>query len=59
MSATSMGGPPQLSALRALRGATTAAANSAEAIGEAVAELLDALVERNGRTQARSRSGHL
>ena len=48
MSATSMGGPPQLSALRALRGATTAAANSAEAIGEAVAELLDTLVERNG-----------
>ena len=34
--------------LRALRGATTAAGNSAEAIAEAVAELLDALVQRNG-----------
>jgi chorismate mutase len=34
--------------LRALRGATTASANSREAIHEAVAELLDALVERNG-----------
>jgi chorismate mutase len=34
--------------LRALRGATTAAANTAEAIAEAVAELLDALVQRNG-----------
>jgi chorismate mutase len=34
--------------LRALRGATTASANSAEAIAEAVGELLDALVERNG-----------
>ena len=33
--------------LRALRGATTANANSREAIKEAVAELLDALVERN------------
>ena len=33
--------------LRALRGATTANANSREAINEAVAELLDALVERN------------
>lgn len=33
--------------LRALRGATTASANSREAINEAVAELLDALVERN------------
>ena len=33
--------------LRALRGATTASANSAEAIAEAVGELLDALVERN------------
>ena len=42
---TPMGATPQL---RALRGATTASANSAEAIGEAVAELLDALVERNG-----------
>lgn len=40
-----MSGTPQL---RALRGATTATANSAEAIGEAVAELLDALVARNG-----------
>ena len=37
-----------MSSLRALRGATTASANSAEAIAEAVAELLDALVERNG-----------
>jgi chorismate mutase len=34
--------------LRALRGATTAAANSVEAIGEAVVELVDALIERNG-----------
>jgi chorismate mutase len=34
--------------LRSLRGATTASANSAEAIAEAVAELLDALVARNG-----------
>jgi chorismate mutase len=34
--------------LRALRGATTACANSAEAIAEAVGELLDALIERNG-----------
>ncbi len=33
--------------LRALRGATTASANTSEAIAEAVAELLDALVERN------------
>jgi chorismate mutase len=44
MSVTPIGTTPQL---RALRGATTATANSAEAIGEAVAELLDALVERN------------
>lgn len=36
------------SQLRALRGATTATANTREAISEAVAELLDALVERNG-----------
>ena len=35
------------SQLRALRGATTATANTTEAIREAVAELLDALVERN------------
>ena len=35
------------SQLRALRGATTATANTTEAISEAVAELLDALVERN------------
>jgi len=35
------------SQLRALRGATTATANTREAISEAVAELLDALVERN------------
>jgi chorismate mutase len=34
--------------LRALRGATTAEANTAEAIGSAVAELVDALVKRNG-----------
>ena len=34
--------------LRAMRGATTAFANSREAISEAVTELLDALVERNG-----------
>ena len=33
--------------LRALRGATTAAANTVEAIGEAVSELVDALTERN------------
>ena len=33
--------------LRALRGATTATANSSEAIQEAVDELLNALVERN------------
>ncbi len=33
--------------LRALRGATTASANTVEAIAEAVAELLDALVQRN------------
>ena len=36
------------SQLRAPRGATTATANTREAISEAVAELLDALVERNG-----------
>ncbi|MCP9807861.1 chorismate mutase [Cyanobium sp. HWJ4-Hawea] len=35
------------SQLRALRGATTAAANSAEAIEVAVTELVEALVERN------------
>jgi chorismate mutase len=35
------------SQLRALRGATTAAANTSAAIGEAVGELIDALVERN------------
>ena len=33
--------------LRALRGATTASANSVEAIAEAVSELLDALADRN------------
>ena len=44
MSGTPLGATPQL---RALRGATTATANSAAAIGEAVAELLDALVARN------------
>ena len=35
-------------ALRALRGATTAAANSRSAIAEAVEELIAALVHRNG-----------
>ncbi|MBE9152690.1 MULTISPECIES: chorismate mutase [unclassified Cyanobium] len=34
--------------LRALRGATTCQANTAAAIDEAVAELMQALVERNG-----------
>jgi chorismate mutase len=34
--------------LRALRGATTATANTCEAIGEAVGELIDALMARNG-----------
>lgn len=34
--------------LRALRGATTATANTSEAIGEAVAELIEELVQRNG-----------
>ena len=34
--------------LRALRGATTASANTAEAIGEAVSELVEALVAHNG-----------
>ena len=34
--------------LRALRGATTAAANNAVAMEEAVAELLDELMQRNG-----------
>ncbi|MEY3462877.1 MAG: Chorismate mutase AroH [Cyanobacteriota bacterium] len=34
--------------LRALRGATTARANTVEAIGEAVQELVEALVNRNG-----------
>jgi len=33
--------------LRGLRGATTCADNSAHAIGEAVAELVDALMEQN------------
>jgi chorismate mutase len=33
--------------LRALRGATTCSANTPEAIADAVAELMDALVERN------------
>lgn len=40
-----MSGPLQL---RALRGATTATANTRDAIAEAVAELVDVLVERNG-----------
>ncbi|MGB5134418.1 MAG: chorismate mutase [Prochlorococcaceae cyanobacterium] len=40
-----MSGPLQL---RALRGATTATANTSEAIGEAVAELMEVLVDRNG-----------
>jgi chorismate mutase len=35
------------SQLRALRGATTAAANTSAAISEAVSELIDALVARN------------
>ena len=39
-----MSASPQL---RALRGATTATANTTEAIAEAVAELLDVLVQRN------------
>jgi chorismate mutase len=34
--------------LRALRGATTSDGNTPEAIGQAVAELMEALVERNG-----------
>jgi len=34
--------------LRALRGATTVTANTSEAIGEAVAELIEELVRRNG-----------
>lgn len=34
--------------LRALRGATTASANSGEAIAEAVAELIEELLQRNG-----------
>ncbi len=34
--------------LRALRGATTASANTVGAIAEAVTELLEALIERNG-----------
>jgi chorismate mutase len=33
--------------LRALRGATTASANTCDAIGEAVSELIDVLMERN------------
>jgi chorismate mutase len=36
--------------LRALRGATTATANSVEAIAAAVEELVEALVQRNGST---------
>lgn len=40
-----MSGPLQL---RALRGATTAAANTCEAIHAAVAELVEVLAERNG-----------
>ena len=34
--------------LRALRGATTCEHNTGSSIGEAVSELIDALVERNG-----------
>ena len=34
--------------LRALRGATTATANTAAAIEEAVSELVEALIQRNG-----------
>jgi chorismate mutase len=36
--------------LRALRGATTASANSVDAIADAVTELVEALIERNGLT---------
>ncbi len=39
--------------LRALRGATTASANTVEAIGEAVAELIDSLVLHNHLEGAR------
>ncbi len=39
--------------LRALRGATTAEANTSDAIGAAVAELVDALVIRNALEGAR------
>lgn len=41
--------------LRALRGATTASANTAEAIGEAVSELISALVAHNGLQGLESR----
>ncbi|MFM7314617.1 MAG: chorismate mutase [Cyanobium sp.] len=41
--------------LRALRGATTATANTPEAIGEAVSELVAALVENNGLRGQESR----
>jgi chorismate mutase len=41
---STMGSNPQL---RALRGATTAEGNTVEAIGAAVADLVQALVERN------------
>ncbi len=42
-----MSSPPSLQ-LRALRGATTATDNTPEAIHEAVAELIEELMERNG-----------
>ena len=40
--------PPAPRSLRALRGATTAEANTCDAIAAAVTELVEALVERNG-----------
>jgi chorismate mutase len=39
--------------LRALRGASTASGNTVEAIAEAVGELVDVLVERNGLAGSR------
>ncbi|MGV2433144.1 MAG UNVERIFIED_CONTAM: chorismate mutase [Rickettsiaceae bacterium] len=47
------------SPLRALRGATTAAANTAEAIEAAVDELLDALAERNQLERRAAAVDHL
>ena len=40
--------PSRPSRIRALRGATTASGNSADAIATATAELLDAMLRRNG-----------